>query len=265
MVKETARSWTVRLVRRWRFRVFLALAAALILIPLSVWLGRRSSSPPPPLPAAAPEAVPRVEVLSEKRRLLAECMRRRELKATPAELEEIDRKFELHLGTLPPAEVLALLSEGVSGVVLPLVLRAVANGLAADRPLWERAFAESLGGAGNVPGRLEGMAVLFFGCVRDTDLRASTALLLATAPEAGGGLVLAAREAPPEARRRIRQVLWARVADPGAVEALGEIVEAAEADRLASLGPRPEVRRALKAAFERTGAVEFREALELLR
>ncbi len=264
MVKETVRSWTVRFVRRWRLRALLLLGAVLLLVPLSSWLARPAPAPPPAAPPP-PGPAPRIEILPEKRRLLAECLRRRELKAPPAELEEIDRRLELHLGTLPPAEVLALVGEGLPGVLLSLVLRAVDNGLAADRPLWERAFAGCLGSAGNVPGRLEGMAGLFFGRVRDPDLRASTALLLATAPESGGGLGLAAREAPPGARPRIRQVLWARAADAGAVEALGEIVEAAEADRLASLGPRPEVRRALQAAFERTGAPEFREALERLR
>jgi hypothetical protein len=101
--------------------------------------------------------------------------------------------------------------------------------------------------------------------VRDENLRGSAAISLASCPEGGTVLALAAREAPEASRKLLRRLLWARVGDPGAVEAIGELVEPAEADRLASLGSKPEVRRALQAALARTNAPEFQAALDRLR
>jgi hypothetical protein len=270
MVRETTRSRIVRFVRRWRLRAALGALGVLALLGIR---GLRSPAPPPvpePAPPAAaapadPPAPVTVVPANETDKLLSECLRRRALQAPAAELAAIDAEFERHLGTLPPLEVLGLLSRGVPGAIHPLLLRAIDNGLAGDRPAWEGAFTEALGRVSGDLARLEGMGAVFFSRVRDPSRRASACLLMATGPDGGGLLVLAAREAPPEARERLREVLWARTRDPGAVEALGELVEPREADRLASLGPDPAVRRALQAAYERTKAAAFQAALEGLR
>jgi hypothetical protein len=250
-------------VNRSRRRIALYLGAAFVAAGIlrleQELLLRWSSEPaavcPPPRP---PRTEPPLEVrLGDYRRL-------HEMKASVPELEKTEREIEALAGALEPDALVATILREPSPVAASFLSRLLEAGLARDREGWEAALVRALERV--EPARLEGAAAFALPRLRGEAARDAVALRLLDAGRSDDRLnALAARFAEGPATARVRDALWARTPGEGAVEGLGHLIEGSEASRLASLGARPCVARALEAAWDRTGDPAFREALARLQ
>ena len=216
-------------------------------------------SPRTPAPAPAPALPPAARVADPVEAMLREYARLHELGKPAAELMQAEREIEARLSYVGPNETVDLLLVPPPAVAAALLLRGVDNGLARDRDGWEAALAAGLDRACD-----EGFATVALERLRDGKRRGRAAATLARTARSEGGLLLAARHAPADRAAEVREVLWARVPEAGAVTALGYLVAPDEATRLESLGSAIAVVRALEIALERTGDPAFRDALRRL-
>lgn len=218
---------------------------------------RRPSATVSPMPVPRAPAAARVPDPVEA--MLRDYARLHELGKTPAELRQAEREIEARLSYVGPNETVDLLLAAPPPAAAALLLRGVDNGLARDREGWEAALAAGLDRA-----RDEGFATVALERLRDGKRRGRAAAALARAARSEGGLILAARHAPADRAAEVREILWARVPEAGAVVGLGYLVAPDEATRLESLGSGLAVVRALETALERTGDAAFRDALRRL-
>lgn len=250
-------------MNRPRRRIVLYLGAALVvagILRLEQELHLRwSSEPSAACPSPRP---PREEPALEVR--LGEYRRLHEMKASLPELEKSEREVEALAGALDPDGLVATILGEPSPVAGAFLARLLDAGLARDREAWEAAIVRALRKI--EPARLEGAAAFALPRLREETSREAVALHLLDAGTSDDRLnALAARFAEGPAAPRVREALWTRIPGDGAVEGLGHLVEPPEAYRLASLGARPCVARALEVAWNRTGDDAFKDALTRLR
>jgi hypothetical protein len=231
---------------------------------------RRESRPAadvPSRPTPAPSPARPQAVESPPRpidALLGEYARLHERESPLAERKKAEQEIEAQLSYVGPNETVDLLLSHPATASVSVLLRGVDNGLVRDRAAWEAALAAGLERAGDDAVRLEGFAALFLERIRDEARRGRAAVRLARTATSDGLVLLAARTAAGEALAPVRDLLWARVPEKGAVEGLGWLIGPDEATRLESLGAGTAVVRALEIALERTGDPAFRESLRRL-
>jgi hypothetical protein len=181
--------------------------------------------------------------------------------AEPEAIRKAERELEDVLARLGPGPLLALFEIQRPPVVVRLLLRRLDGGLQDDRPAWEEALAQAVERALVRRGRLEEVANVARGRLRDETRRDALAREFLRGEPSDLRMRLAAQFAAGPARAEVREFLWSRAPERGAVEGLGYLLEPDEAVRLEAFGPQPHVIRALETAYERTRDPAFKVAL----
>ena len=166
------------------------------------------------------------------------------------------------LSGLRPDQVLAIWSRAE----MPMVRMAVEDYIRArwvhEGALWEQALVEATRSSEDAS-TLSALATLADRLLTETTQRVDLADHLVSAATTDRHLLLAARLSGSHASRELTQKLWERKTAE-ALEGLGHVIRPDEAGKLAQLGARPGVRRALIVAYRRTRDVRFMNELREL-
>lgn len=216
-------------------------------------------------PHSSDVGVPESEELSSSlRTLLNNFLRLYEEGGEPEQFAEMEEAIEAELETVTPRNCARYLSESRTPILTHLLLRWIDRGLRVDRETWEETLARAAEECGEDPERLADLNEYILDRVQDPSRRARLSLAVLDRADRPRLLLQAARFAEGEAVLQVRDVLWARVPDDSAVEALGYVITPEETGRLIIAGDRPAVLNALEIAWHRTGHEVFRASLDRL-